>query len=266
MGNDVTGVNPGDRVLVFPLSAFGTCRLCREGPENRCEHYDSFDGGFAERCVVPAESLIALRDDVGFDDAATLPIAYVTAWRMYERAGVTAGDHVLVPGATGGLGWAAVQLGAIRGVTVVGTTRSARKAEALAATGASHVVQTGDPDELVPVVRQIGEMDAVLNHLGGEFVEAGLSTLRRNGAMVVCGRTTGERAEINLWDIYWYQRRVLGSMLGTQPDLERLGDFVADGDLDPIVVTAYPLADIGRAFERMLDGDIFGKLLVHPNA
>lgn len=265
VGDHVSGVAPGDRVLLFPLSTCGTCRYCRGGPENLCTDYDSYDGGFADRCVVDADRLLVLPEGVDFETAAALPIAYVTAWRMYERAGVTAGDTVLVPGATGGLGLAAVQLATVLNVTAVGTTRSAAKAARLDAHGVDHVVHAETAGAMEDAVADIGEMDAILNHLGGPYVDAGLSTLRRGGTMVVCGRTAGETAELDLWTLYFNHHHVVGSTLGTQPDLERLLGFVETGRLNPVIDSTYSLSDIGAAFTRMQDGDTFGKLVVTPN-
>jgi NADPH:quinone reductase-like Zn-dependent oxidoreductase len=265
VGDHVSHVEPGDRVLLFPLSTCGTCRYCREGPENFCADYDSYDGGFAEQCVVDAERLLVLPDNIEFVTAAALPIAYVTAWRMYERANVTVGDKVLIPGATGGLGLAAVQLATVWNVIPVGTTRSAAKAERLKARGVDHVIHAETAEDMTAAVANIGEMDAMLNHLGCPFVEAGLSTLQRNGTMVICGRTAGERAEIDLWDLYFHHRHIVGSTLGTQTDLEQLLEFVETSRLDPVIDSTYPLSEIGDAFAKMQNGDAFGKLIICPS-
>lgn len=259
-------VEPGDRVVLCPLLTCGTCRFCREGPENYCEEYDSYDGGFAEQCVVAADRLVPLPEQVGFVEAATLPVAYMTAWRMLERADVTAGDRVFVPGATGGVGVASIQLASLRGAETVGTSTSARKLERLAELGCDHTLRTGDPDEMVEGVAEIGPVDATLNHLGGPFGRAGMAVLRRGGIQVVCGRTAGETADLDLWDTYWNHKGVLGSTLGTQPDLERVVGFLAAGEFEAVVYDTYTLSRTAAAFQDMEGRDIFGKAVVTPQA
>ncbi|WP_336000751.1 alcohol dehydrogenase catalytic domain-containing protein [Halorientalis halophila] len=256
----------GDRVLLCPLQTCGTCRYCREGPENYCAEYDSFDGGFAERCAVDAHRLIELPDGVDVVAAATLPIASMTAWRMLERADVTAGDRVFVPGATGGVGVATIQLAGLRGAETVGTSTSARKLERLADLGCDHTIETGDPDEMVERVGELGPVDATINHLGGPFGRAGMEVLRRGGTQVVCGRTAGPTVELDLWDTYFNHKDLLGSTLGTQPDLERVLDFLAAGEIEAVVHDTYPLAETAAAFRDMSARDLFGNAVVTPGA
>lgn len=257
-------VEPGDRVLLCPLLTCGTCRFCREGPENLCAEYDSYDGGFAERCVVRTDRLLPLPDDVGFVAASTLPVAYTTAWRMLDRADVTAGDRVFVPGATGGIGVAAIQLATLRGAETIGTSTSAEKLARLEPLGCDHAIRTGDPEEMVERVGEIGPVDATLNHLGGPYGRVGMEVLRRAGTQVVCGRTAGETTELDLWDTYWHHKDLLGSTLGTQRDLERVLGFLADDEFDAVVHDTYPLSGTAAAFEAMDDREIFGKAVVTP--
>lgn len=259
-------VEPGDRVLLCPLLTCGTCRYCREGPENLCAEYDSYDGGFAELAAVEADRLLALPDCVDFVEASTLPIAYTTAWRMLERADVTAGDRVFVPGATGGVGVATIQLAGLHGAETVGTSTSARKLDRLRELGCDHAIETGDPDEMVERVKNIGPVDTTINHLGGPYGRAGMEVLRRGGTQVVCGRTAGDTTELDLWDTYWNQKTLRGSTLGTQPDLERVLAFLAADAIKSVVADTYPLGDTAGAFLDMTHRDLFGKAVITPQA
>ncbi|MFB6170941.1 MAG: alcohol dehydrogenase catalytic domain-containing protein [Haloarculaceae archaeon] len=263
-GPDVDSVAAGDRVVLCPLLTCGTCEFCREGPENMCEHYDSYDGAFAERALVRADRLVPLPDAVDVVDAAALPIAYMTAYRMLKRGGATAGDRVFVPGATGGVGMAAVQLAGLLGARTIGTSTSARKLDRVERAGLDHAIHTGDPEAMREAVAEIGDVDVTVNHLGGPYTRVGAAVLRRGGAMVVCGRTAGRYPEFDVRDLYFGHKRIVGSTLGTQPDLERLVSFVADGRLSPVVAEEYPLAETRRAFEDMRDRDRVGKLVVRP--
>jgi NADPH:quinone reductase-like Zn-dependent oxidoreductase len=265
VGERVDTVSPGDRVVLCPNETCGSCRYCREGPENLCEDFSLYHGGLAEKAVVPANRLIPLPDEVGMTQAATLPTAYVTAWRMLRRARVTAGDLVFVPGATGGVGVASVQLVDVLGAHSIGTSTSAEKLARIEELGADYTIQSADPGVLEAELREIGETDAVLNHLGGEYTDLGLRTLRRGGRMVVCGRTASETSKISVPDLFLSHTHLIGSTMGTQGDLERLVGFVADDVLDPVVGGEYPLEETGQAFADMQERGRVGKLVVKPN-
>jgi len=262
VGDGVTGVDPGDRVVLCPNETCGTCRFCREGPENLCASYSLYHGGLAEEARVDADRLIPLPDAVDTTTAAALPTAYLTAYHMLRRAEVEPGDLVFVPGATGGVGVAAVQLADVLGVRSIGTSSSASKLETLTDLGADHVVEGTDPDQLRDAVAAVGTPDAVINHLGGVYTGLGLDVMRRGGRMVVCGRTAGPTSEIDIADLFRGHKRVIGSTMGTQADLERLVDLVAAGELDPRIDRTFPLAETAAAFETMRDRDTLGKLVV----
>ena len=264
VGDGVSGVEIGDRVLLSPNETCGSCRYCREGPETHCEQFGLYHGGLAEQALVTADRLVPLPDSVGFVDAAALPVAYMTALRMLKRANVGVGDLVFVPGATGGVGVASVQLIEALGGRSIGTSTSAEKLERLEALGVDHTIESGDPEEIRTAVREIGKVDATLNHLGGAFSDVGLNVLRRGGRMVVCGRTAGPTSELTLGDLFLNHKQVIGSTMGTQADLERLVDLVEAGDLDPVVNETYSLADADQAFADMDDRSVFGKLLITP--
>jgi len=262
VGEGVTGVEPGDSVLLCPNETCGRCRFCREGPENRCESFSLYHGGLAESARVAADRLIPLPEGVDATTAAALPTAYLTAYHMLRQAEVEPGDLLFVPGATGGVGVASVQLADVLGVRTVGTSSSVAKLDRVAALGADHTVPGTDPDDLREAVAAIGEPDAVINHLGGPYTELGLDLLRRGGRMVVCGRTAGGRSEIDVPDLFLGHKRVIGSTMGTQAELARLVDLVAAGDLTPAVDETYPLSETGAAFAAMRDRETVGKIVV----
>jgi len=262
VGDGVTGLSPGDRVVLCPNQTDGTCRFCREGPENMCESFSLYHGGLAEAALVTADRLVSLPESVGATAAAALPTAYVTAYHMLRRADVEPGGLVFVPGATGGVGVAAVQLVDLLGVRTVGTSSSASKLARVDDLGADYTIQGTDSDELRPAVRDVGAPDAVLNHLGGPYTELGLDVLRRGGRMVVCGRTAGGRSKIDIPDLFLGNKQVIGCTMGTQTDLERLVDMVAAGDLEPEIDETYPLGETAAAFAAMRDRETLGKLVV----
>ena len=259
-----TDVETGDRVVLCPNETCGTCRYCREGPENLCESFSLYHGGLAERATVEAARLVPLPESVSFPQAAALPTAYLTAWHMMRKAEVGAGDLVFVPGATGGVGVACVQLCEVVGAKTVGTSTSGAKLDRLAELGCDHRVETADPDRMVEAVRSVGEVDAVLNHLAGEYVEVGLKVLRRGGTQVVCGRTAGRKSEFGAAPFFLDHQEIVGSTMGTQPELGTLVSLVAEGEFDPVVGGTYPLSGTDEAFREMAERGVFGKLIVEP--
>lgn len=257
-------VAAGDRVVHCPHRTCGRCSYCREGPENRCERFSLFHGAFAERVAVPVDRLVVLPDGVGLGRAAALPTAYVTAYHMIRRADVEPGDLVLIPGATGGVGVAAVQLLDAMGVRTVGSSSSESKLSGLTSLGADHVIQSADVDEIGAEMRDIGRANAVLDHLGAGFTQLGLDAVERGGRVVVCGRTAGQEAAIDVQRLFLGHKSVVGSTMGTQGDLETIVRLVADGAFEPAIGGEYPLAETPRAFEDMADRSAFGKLVVRP--
>ena len=146
----------------------------------------------------------------------------------------------------------------------IGTTRSEDKLDRLASIGADHRIRADDPEALVEEVEAIGQPDAVINHLGGEFTTAGVDVMARDGRMAVCGRTAGRVSEFNVTDLFWNHKRIVGSTMGTQGDLNRLLELAAEGAFEPVIGDTYDLDSTAEAFADMQKGEIFGKLLVEP--
>jgi D-arabinose 1-dehydrogenase-like Zn-dependent alcohol dehydrogenase len=255
--------NPGDRVVLCPNQTCGTCRHCREGPENLCEEFSLFHGGLAEQVHVTSDRLIPLPDSVTFTDAAAIPTAYMTAFHMLRRADIEATDLVFVPGATGGVGIAALQLTDILGSRSIGTTTSNEKAERLESV-ADHVINAEDIEEIKSEVESIGVPDAVINHMAGRFTDLGLSVMRRGGRMVICGETVDDSSEIDIPQLYFGHQQVIGSTMGTQLDLERLVTLLEDELINPPIGETYELEETEKAFNDMRTRDAFGKLVIEP--
>lgn len=261
---DDAAVEPGDRVVLCPNQTCGTCEFCREGPENLCERFSLFHGAFAERVTAPADRLVALPDAVDLGHAAALPTAYMTAYHMLKKADTEPGDLVLVPGATGGVGVAAIQLLDAMGARSVGTSTSERKLSELERLGVDHTVQSADTDEIAAAVRDIGRADAMLNHLGGEYTGLGVKAVKRGGPVVICGRTAGGTSEIDVQQLFLGHKEVIGSTMGTQGDLAAVVRLVADGQFEPAIGQEYSLSETAQAFHDMAERDAFGQQLIRP--
>jgi NADPH:quinone reductase-like Zn-dependent oxidoreductase len=264
VGKDVSGIAPGDRVVLCPNQTCGACEYCREGPENHCIEFGLYHGGLAERARVDATRLVAIPKSLPVRAAAALPTAYVTAWRMLRRANVAPGDLVFVPGATGGVGVATVQLADVLTAETIATSRSAKKLERLADLGADHPIESDDPETLAASVREIGRPDTVINHLGGPFTKPALNAMARGGRMIICGRTAGTVSQLDVPDLFLGHKHVIGSTMGTQGDLRRLVDLAAKGAYEPALGGTYDLESTAEAFADMQRREAFGKLIIEP--
>lgn len=266
VGDDVDGWERGDRVLAGPGRSCGVCEYCRDGPETLCERFHLAHGGFAEQVSVPADRLLPVPDSLSLAEAASLPTSGMTAWQMIRRAAVSAGDTVLVPGATGGVGVAAVQQLDAFGIDSVATSRSQSKLETLAELGATETLVVETADELSAAVEEVTTPDAAVNHLGGDYVTESLRTVDRGGTVVVCGATAGGAPQIDLQGMYVSHKRLVGSSMGTQTDLERIVKLTVDGRLEPVIGAEYPFDAAAEAFASLAESAVVGKVLLRPDA
>lgn len=259
VGAGAGGAWVGRRVLIDPLIVDGRKRGALG------EHAN---GGLCERIVVPVENLIALPDAVSFEAAASLPIAYGTAYKMLgpTRGHVRAGETMLVLGASGGVGVACVQLGKLMGARVIACASSAEKIARLKALGADEAVDYSREDFSAAAWRLSGKMgvEVVVNFTGGETWVPSLRTLKRFGRVLVCGATAGHDPAEDLRVLWIREASIVGSNGWERADLEALLALVAAGRLAPVVDRVVPLAHVGEALAALRDRQVLGKVLVRP--
>jgi NADPH:quinone reductase-like Zn-dependent oxidoreductase len=260
-GSDVAGDHVGSRVLVDPAlyGAEDDDALVVDvlGSER--------DGGFAEFVVVPADRAHPVDDSPLTDvELGALPIAYGTALGMLERGGAQPGSTVMVTGASGGVGLAAVQLARARDCRVVAVC-SAAKVEAVAAAGADHVVDRGR-GPVVDQVRAVAPegLDVVVDVVAGDQVDAGLGLLRPGGRWVVAGALGGHRIEIDVRRLYLANQALVGSTMHSPRVFRALVDLARRGAVRPVVAATYPLGELARAQADLARRNHVGKLLVLP--
>jgi len=214
-------------------------------------------GALAQHVAVPARNLVAKPASLGFAEAACLPTAYLTAYRMlFTRAGLAPGGRVLVQGAGGGVATAAVVLGRAAGLTVYVTSRSPekrRRAEELGARAA-----------LEPGARLPERVDAVLETVGRATWGHSLRALRPGGTVVVAGATTGGDPPAELERLFWRGLTVAGTTMGTLEELVRLCELVESAGIRPPIDAVYPLEEAAAALGRLAAGETFGKLVLEP--
>ena len=268
VGDGVTGIRPGDRVLMNPGRSCGRCDACRSGDQPLCRSYgilgEHFEGTIAEYVVVPEANVSRIGEGFSWAEAASFPLATLTAWRMLTtRARLRAGETVLVWGMGGGVALAAVQIAKLLGARVVATSSSDAKLEVAKQLGADVTINHTSRD----VARDVRSLtgvgaDVVVDSVGEKTWEASLRALRPLGRLVTCGATTGPLVTLDLRKLFWFQWSLLGSTMGSHREFREIVALAERGLLRPVVDSVVPLVDGGSAFARMASGTQLGKLVI----
>jgi len=212
-------------------------------------------GTFADRVVVPRGNVIPKPSSLSFEEAACLPTAWLTAYRMlFSQGGLKAGDTVLVQGAGGGVATALITLGRAGGLRVLATSRDETKRKRALEIGAHDVFEAG---ERLPL-----KVDAVMETVGRATWSHSVRALRPGGAIVVSGTTSGPRLDdAELTRIFFLQLRVIGSTMGTRTELAGLVNLLDASGARPLVDRALPMEKATEGFAAMADGELFGKIV-----
>lgn len=211
-------------------------------------------GTFAQRIAVPRRNLIPKPGSLSFEEAACLPTSWLTAYRMlFTRAHLRPGDTVLVQGAGGGVATAAIVLARASGLRVWATSRSEVKR--------ARAIELGAHASFAPDERLPERVDAVMETVGRATWSQSVRAVRPGGTIVVSGATTGDDPPADLTQVFFLQRSVVGSTMGTRGELSRLVSMVETIGLRPVIDSVRPLADARSAFAEMLEGEQFGKIV-----
>ncbi len=261
LGSD--GAGSGN--LIYPAIVCGDverCRGCRIGDATLCRRLtmigEGRDGTMSRSVAVPASSVVRAPRNLAPTEAAALPSAYSTAFSMLFRAvDLDVGAPVLVTGASGGVGVAAIQLGAAAGFDMVARVRHPVTAPTLERLGAALVIGSDDN-----AVAEYGcEFAAVVETVGAATWSSSLRALRPGGTVVVAGATSGD-PPADLRRIFWRRLSVVGVSLSNLDDFVALVEFVERHDIHPEVAAVYPMADAEQAFERLYAGGVVGKIVL----
>lgn len=269
VGKSVSQFRTRDRVIINPGLFCGKCEHCLAGEESLCESYgiigDSVPGGFAEYIAVNEENVLKLPDGIPFEEAAAMPLVFQTAWRaLMTRAAVQPGEDVLILGASGGVGSAAIQIAKLAGARVFAVTSTADKASSAKELGADHILDRNSGDiwkELADLTHQRG-VDVVLENVGAATWDRSLRSLVRGGRLVTVGRTTGALAETDIKLIFWNQLQVIGSTMANQKEFSDVMALFFQGELKPVIDSIFPLEQAGEAYQRLESGEHFGKIII----
>jgi NADPH:quinone reductase-like Zn-dependent oxidoreductase len=255
LGCDAAGVDAdGNEVVVHSVISSPDWRDDETLDPKRSLLSERHPGTIAERVAVPRRNLVAKPPELSFEDAACLPTAWLTAYRMlFTRGGVRPGMTVLVQGAGGGVATAVIAIGSRAGVRVWATSRSEEKRAQALELGAAAVFEPG--------ARLPERVDAVMETVGEATWAHSVKSLRPGGTLVVSGATSGPAPPAELNRVFFLQLSVVGSTMGTRNELERLVRYLVDTGVRPVVHATMPLRDARAGFEAMAAGETFGKVV-----
>jgi len=256
LGTDAAGVTADGREVVVHGVIGGASGDGVGADEPRSLLSERYPGTLAEQVAVPTWNLVDKPAELSFVEAACLPTAWLTAYRMLFRSGgATPGQRVLVQGAGGGLATAAILLGAAAGLEVVVTSRSEERRARALTLGAAAAVESG---------ARVPRVDVVLESVGRATWSHSVRSVRPGGTIVVAGATSGDAEPAELTRIFFQEITVVGATMGTRDDLQHLLAFLARTGVRPLVDSTFALADAREAVRRLADGTQFGKIVIEP--
>jgi len=253
LGCDAAGVDPdGNEVVVFPVVPDPA------DPRGMSILSERHPGTLAERVAVPRANLVPKPAELSFVEAACLPTAWLTAYRMLTTQGrVGDGESVLVQGAGGGVATAAVVLAVALGKRVYATSRDPRKRERVATLGAT---------ALPPGARLPERVDVVIETVGAATFDHSLKSAAPGARIVVAGATSGHEPVVNLRRVFAMQLEIIGSSMGTAAELAALLDLCVARGIRPVVDGVYGFSRVTEAFARLHSGEVFGKVVLDHGA
>jgi NADPH:quinone reductase-like Zn-dependent oxidoreductase len=269
VGEKVSGVRPGDRVLLSPGISCGHCVYCLRGDDNFCREYTLFgykvDGGYAEYVASPAVNVIPMPASLGFEEAAAIPLVFLTAWHMLiTRAQLKPDETVLVLGAGSGVGSAAIQIAKVAGARVIATAGSEAKLQKARELGADetflHSIEHWSRE--VKRLTDRRGVDVVVEHVGEATWHESLASLAVGGRLVTCGATTGYEGKIDLRFLFSRHISILGSYMGSKAELFSVLDLVERGRVRSVIDTVMALTEAREAHLHLEKREQFGKIVL----
>jgi NADPH:quinone reductase-like Zn-dependent oxidoreductase len=269
VGEDVSGITVGDRVLVNPTLSCGGCEFCIRGDASMCRSFkiigEQVHGACCERLVVPAQNVIPIPSEFSFEYAAAVPLVFVTSWRMLvTRARLRPSEDVLILGAASGVGTACIQIAKVMGARVLAAAGTDEKLRLCRDMGADVLINYNDEDFLKRTRQETGNrgVDVCVDYVGKDTWVKSLQVLAHGGRLVTCGATTGYDPRTDLRHIFFRQLEVIGSTMGSKNELLAPLRLIFDGRMRPVVGRVCDLEDTAEAHRMMEDRKVLGKIVI----
>ena len=274
VGENVTSLKKGDRVVSHANLSCRICKMCTSGREYDCERRKVWGfqtgplwGGYCQFTHLPEVNVVKIADNVTFNDAAAISMVGMTSWHMLvDRANIKPGQTVLVMGGTSGVGMAGIQIAKIYNCNVIATAGNKEKMEKCLELGADHVVNHRDPEwyKKVKELTKKRGVDIIFEHIGKTVFPQQISLLKMGGVLVSTGATTGYDSNIDLRYLFFRGITLMGSTQGTKAELEEVLNWTSQGKLRPLINIVLPFSDMVKGHTMMINGEQIGKTITTP--
>ncbi|MCC6572980.1 MAG: zinc-binding dehydrogenase [Planctomycetes bacterium] len=268
VGNLVTNAKVGDRVAVMPGFADPLSDAALSGNDQLARDYGIFgetrNGGCAEFLDVPARNLLPMPASMSFTDAAACPLVFLTAWTMLKKAGVKAGETVLMHAAGSGVTSAGIQLAKLIGATVIATASTEAKLNKARALGADALINYSKAtwaDDVKGLTGKQG-VDVVFDHVGPATFEGDMKAIKWGGRYVTCGSTTGAEVSLNLRALFFKRISLIGTTMGPKADQLEVWKLICNGKVKPVVDRVFAMREIAKAHAHVESREAFGKVIL----
>lgn len=269
LGPGAANAKIGDKVVLNPGISCGACERCLAGEDVFCRRYrilgENTQGGYSRHIVVPDANLLPMPSRLSFEEAAAVPLCFLTAWQMVVTKGaVRAGQTVLVQAAGSGVSSAAIQIAKMHGARVIATTGTEEKAKRAKELGADEVIVYTTQDFVAETKRLTDKKgaDLIIEHVGGEVLAKSILAATWGGRIVTCGATSGFTPQIDLRHVFFRQVEILGSTMGSKGSLFGILRHVQEGRLNPVINRVMPLWSAVEAHRLLEERKAFGKVVL----
>ncbi len=270
LGEGVTGLSVGERVLVNPSISCGHCEFCDRGDASLCTTYtligETTRGTCCEKISIPARNAIPLEESMSFEEAASIPLVFLTAWRMMiSRGRVSPGEDVLILGASAGVGIAAIQIAKHAGARVMAAASTGEKLDLCRELGADVLINYAEEDFVRRVRKETDKRgaDVVVDYIGRETWVKSLKCLVGGGRLLTCGATTGYDPQIDLRHVFYRQLEIIGSTMGGLNDLLKPLRLIESGKMRAVVGATFDLEQTADAHRLMEERRSLGKIVIN---
>jgi len=271
LGPGVAGIEPGSPCVLAPGVSCGRCDACSAGDDHLCRWYgilgETTDGTCADFLVVPAANILPKPSNLSFEEAAAVPLPFLTAWHMLiARARLQPGETILIHAAGSAVSTAGIQIAELLGARILVTAGSDEKLGLAREMGAEETINYRTTDFAAEVRRLTGKRgaDVIFDHVGKDTWEGNIKSLAKGGRLVFCGNTSGTEGVTSLPHVFFKSLSLLGSTMGSRSELHRILRLMERGELHPVIDRVLPLSDIAEGHRVLEERRAFGRVVLTP--